>query len=633
MDVEVRDGKIFSVSGGKDNPVTNGFLCPRGMGDLKRVYSSSRVLYPRIRDGPKPGSEFKRVSWEEALKRATSKLGEVLKEYGHERVLLLDSSGNTGLITSQFGTRLWSAIEATHTDHSICSRSGHEALKLHYGLSYGVSPENLPSKRIIIFWGFNAKVSSAHQWALAMRAREKGAFIVVIDPRRSESAEAADLWLSPRPGTDVALAYGVARHIIEAGHADMDFIATWTAGFEAYREETQRWTPRRVESITGVSRENVDFLADLLIERRPSAVMMGIGFQKSSQGAEAIRAVSLLPSLIGEHRGFYYTNSRGRFIDSEYLSGINKSGGKWRTVSEVSVGKLLRTGEFNYVYVLGMNPTVTLPDLTSVREGFSRDDVYVVVHDTHMMETCDYADLVLPAATFFEKEDVVISDCHPYTRLSKNCIEPLGESRSEAWVMREMAKLLGRSEPPLYEDPIEAVKKAFEYALEDGTTFDLIRGTNLKIRERSCNEYQTPSGKIEFYSSIEKEGITPLPRQLPVETEGKFLVLLNSALPQWTHSQFRDVYGEIPRFVWMNVEDAARLGIENGDIIVLQNNQGEINVKASVGDKVKPGVLWSPRPMIDGSGGMQNALVSSVSQSLGGGPLYNSIRVRILKKG
>ncbi len=627
MDVEVVDGRIVSVTGGRDNPVTSGFVCPRGMGDPRRVYSEGRVLYPRLRDGPKPGGKLMKASWDDALGEVTRRLKKTLEEHGPESVLLLDYSGNSALVTSTFATRLWSALGATHTNHSICSRSGHEALKLHYGLSYGVDAETIPEKRSITLWGHNARVSSAHQWALVMGAKAKGAKIAVVDPRRSESAEAADLWVSPRPGTDVALAYGVARCLIEGGYVDGQFISEWTTGYDAYREEAMKWSPSRVESTTGAAWVQVEELAQLMAEGQPGSLMMGIGFQKSTQGAEAIRAVSLLPALLGQHRGFYYTNSRSRFVDDGYLSGEKQSGGGWRTVSQTGLGSLLSRGDFRFVYVVGMNPAVTLPDAAVVREGLGRGDVYVVVHDTHVTETCEYADAVLPAPTFLEKEDVSMADCHPYTRLSNRCVGPLGESRSEVWVMREMATRLGRVEPWLFEEPREALARALRDAFVDGSPGDLFRGEDLRFRERSRGEYQTPSGKVEFYSTTAREPITPLPRQLPVE--GGDFTLLNSALPQWTHSQFRDVYGEIPLTVWVNAGDAGRLGIVDGDAVTLSNGGGEVELRASVGDRVKPGVLWSPRPLVDHRGRAQNALTSGVPQALGGGPRYNSARVKI----
>ncbi len=364
--------------------------------------------------------------------------------------------------------------------------------------------------------------------------------------------------------------------------------------------------------MTGVAWAQIVELARLMAERQPGSVMMGIGLQKSAHGAEAVRGVSLLPALLGQHRGFYYTNSSGRFIDWGYLSGESMSDG-WKTVSQTGVGTLLRRGDFRFVFVTGMNPALTLPDQSAVREGLSRGDVYVVVHDTHMTETCGYADAVLPAPTFLEKEDISFSDCHIYTRLSNRCIEPLEESRSEVDVMREMATRLGRVEPWLFEEPRDALAKALSGAFADGSPSDLFNGRDLRVRERSREEYQTPSGRVEFYSTTAREPVTPLPKQLPVG-DGDAFTLLNSALPQWTHSQFRDVYGEIPLTVWVNSMDAERLGIADGDRVTLSNSGGEIELRASVGYRVKPGVLWSPRPLIDSLGRTQNSLVPGSTQ-------------------
>jgi len=195
--------------------------------------------------------------------------------------------------------------------------------------------------------------------------------------------------------------------------------------------------------------------------------------------------------------------------------------------------------------------------------------------------------------------------------------------------MKEMTGKLGRGEAWLYEDPLEALKKAFEGAIEEGTPHVLQEGATFKVSERSREEYQTPSGKIEFYSSIAKEGIAPLPSQLSVEVAVGSFILLNSALPLWTHSQFRDVYGEIPQIVWVNAEDAERLEIRDGDTVVIHNDLGEIEVTASVGDRVKSGILWSPRPLIDRLGRPQNQLIQGMRQALGGGPHYSSVVVRV----
>lgn len=633
MSVLVEDGRIISVMGNKENSVTQGFTCPRGVADPKRVFSEDRILHPRIRVDEKPHGGFKRVSWREALKLVADKLRDTISEHGMHSVLLLEYAGNTGLLVSQFPQRLWNALGATKTDHALCSSSGHAALALHYGLSYGIQPEELLEMKVITFWGFNARVSSPHQWALSLRTRrEKGAIIVVVDPRRSETAEAADIWLNPRPGSDVALAYGIARYLIEHDFIDLGFIEQWTHGFETYREEIMRWTPQKVVRATSLEWDQIEELGEAYGRNRPGVFMIGIGLQKSLYGAEAVRAVSLIPALLGYHRGFYYTNSMGRFLDLEYLTGESLTEKKSRIVSQVALGRSLEVGEFKFVYIYGMNPVMTLPDQRAVRGGLTREDVFFVVHDTHLTETAEHSDVVLPAPTFLEKDDIVISDSHPYTRLARRAIEPLGQSKDEVWVMRKLAEILELEEQWLFEDPWEALGKALEGTFEDGTYQDLLKGSILKLRSRPRDEYQTPTGKIEFCSTnAESLGVSPLPEQHPLKADEGWYILLNSAIPKYTHTQFRDIYGPIPQHVWINPQDAEDLGLRDEETVKLYNDLGGIEVRAITTNRVSRGVLWSPRPLTGLKGEPQNALVPSLTQTIGGGPVFNSTKVKVLK--
>jgi len=629
LDVEVKDDVIVSVRASSENPVTAGITCPRALGDPQRNYSMDRVLNPYIKKR-KEGQRFELATWDDALGLVAERLRETIDTHGPGSVLLLDYYGNTGLLSSGFSRRLWTALGATRTDEAICSASGHAALRLHYGLSYGVEPEALLGRKIIVFWGFNAKHSSPHTWAMALKAkRENDAAIVVVDPRQSESTSMADLWLYPRPGTDVALCYGLARHLITNGHVDTGFVEEHCAGYEEYMEEALRWTPERVEAVTGVSWEGVEALADALVKYGDPVFMIGIGLNKSISGAESVRAVSLIPALLGEHRGFYYTNSRGRYLAGD-MEGATLTSRAHKVVSQVSIGERLAAGEFRFVYVQNMNPVLTLPDSNSIRKGLQRDDVFLVVHDTHLTETCRLADVVLPAATYLEKDDVVLSDSHPYVRKARKAVEPEGKSRDEVWVMRELARRVGVEERWVYDDPWAEAGRTLENAFIDGGFEDLMSGSSLRLRMRPADEYQTPSGRVEFYSSAAEEGVSPLPRQVELILGSDEYILVSSSLPKYTHTQFRDVYGDIPAQVWINPVDAERHGVQEGAEVTLFNDLGRLKLTAVVTDRVPRGVLWAPRELIDGEGNAQNSLTPGEPQMIGGGPVYNSTRVKIL---
>lgn len=629
----VDENKIVSIRGSFDNPITQGFICPRGVKDYERVYSRDRILKPHIRVGKKPSRKFKENSWSETLDLVANKIREVVRDYGAQSILHLEYSGNSGLLTQSFPQRIWYAMGATRTDYSLCSKSGHEAISLHYGLTYGVQPEELLHMKLIVFWGFNARVSSPHLWALALKARRRKATIAVIDPRESESARDANIWLKPKPGSDVALAYGIARYLIDHDYVDLKFIKKWTYGYELFKKEVMKWTPSKIEEVTGVRWRSIERLGDAYAKNKPSVTMIGLGFQKSIYGAESVRAISLIPALLGIHRGFYYTNSQGWLVNNAYLTGESLTEKKIRTVSQVALSKLVEKGEFKFIYIYSMNPAATLPNQEAFRNGLMRDDVFVVVHDTHWTETTNYADIVLPAPTYLEKEDVVVPYSHGYVRISRRAIEPLGESKEEIWVMRELARRLRLKEKWIYENPWNALKKAFKGAFEKGSFKDLMEDETLKLKSKPKNRYQTPTGKIEFYSKKAEEiGLNPLPQQMQINLDEDEFILLNSALPYYTHTQFQDVYGPIPKIVWINSEDAEKLGIREGEIIELYNELGVIKVKAVITDRIPSKVLWTPKLLTGLNGKPLNILTPSTTQKIGGGPIFNSITVKIRSK-
>jgi anaerobic selenocysteine-containing dehydrogenase len=630
MDVTVDRGKIVRTRGCPLNPVTRGFLCPRGNGDPRRVASRDRVLHPHVKSAPDAPQPFSRVSWDAALSAVTDRVKATIDAHGRESLLLYDYPGNTGFLAWHFPKRLWAALGATTTDYALCSSSGHAGIGLHYGLSYGLELEEMAASKVILFWGNNARVSSSHIWAMASRARKnRGAVIVCVDPRKSPTAEAADIWIQPRPGSDVALCYGIAGRLIDKGGVDLEFIGRWTRGYPAYAEAAMGWTPQRVEQVTGVSGQVVDGIAELLMDHRPAAFMIGLGLQKSMQGAEAARAVALLPALLGRHRGFQYSNSSGHVIDWPALDGSRMAGRRGRVVSQVDLGRRLAAGEFKFVYVFGSNPAITLPDQRAVRRGLAREDVFVAVHDTHWSETAVRADVVLPAPTFLEKRDVGMSDHHPYSRLSEQAIEPLGDCRHEVQVMRQLAGRLGLTDPWLYEDPWTALEKALEKTYRQGGLADILAGEILEVKLRPNRSYQTRSGKIEFAATSPPDGTTPLPEQHPLPTAGSGFVLLNSAIANYTHSQFTDVYGPIPQVVWIHPQDADRLSIGNHDHVDVFNRLATVTLRAKVTARVPEGALWAPRPLTGLNGVPLNALVPGTPQPIGGGPIFNSVIVSI----
>jgi len=357
-----------------------------------------------------------------------------------------------------------------------------------------------------------------------------------------------------------------------------------------------------------------------------SVFMIGLGLNKSLTGAESCRAVSLLPALIGNHRGFYYSNSRGRYIGDS--SGADLTEKKPRVVSMIRLGELLAGGEFKFVYVFGMNPVLTLPDSSNVVKGFKRENCFLVVNDTHLTETAKLADVVLPATNYLEKDDVIVSDCHPFVRIARKAVETLAESMDDHYVMLQLAKLLRLDEPWVYIDPWKDMELIFKEAFIDGSFSDLLTGKPLQVRHRPMDEYQTPSGRLEFSSTRVPDGISPLPFQYKIKVDEGEFIMLNSALPQYTHTQFREVYNEIPCTAWVNPTDAEKYNLKDGGKYLIYNENGEIQVIIEITNRAPPGVIWTPRELIDTEGNIQNSLAPGIPQRIGGGPVFNTVKVK-----
>lgn len=622
--VSVKNGSMIRTMGDSSHPITQGVLCPRGYKDIERVTSQTRISYPY----EKNDNTYQRISWDNALSKISKNITHTIDKWGSQSCLQLSCIGNQGIFSSYMPQRLFYALGFTQTDDSICSKSGHEALKLHYGLTYGIDPEKLPETDVVVYWGFNAAISAPHLYKLSEESQKKGGTIITIDPRKSETAHLADIWIQVNPGGDVALVYGILKYIIENELYHKEFIEKYTHGFNQLKEKVETWDIDKIETITNVSWNKICQLAKMFTQK--TIFMIGIGMQKSFNGAEAVRAVSLLPAVLGSHRGFFYSNSQKWFIDMPCITGEALTTKEYPVVSQVGAGHLLETGVFKCVYIHNMNPVETLPNHTAVKFGLLRDDVFVVVHDTHWTETAQCADVVLPAPTYFEKEDIVVSYSHKYVKKSNKVISPIKESKSELWVMNKLAHQL-HCPRWVTRDCWEVIREAFKNCFETGGISDLKEGKLVTLKMRPVDKYQTPTQKIELYSTHSEKKITPLPSHHPITTNG--LIMLNSALKKYTHTQFQDVFGVIPPLIYINVKDALKIGVNDSDIVKVYNEKGSIQLKVVISVSVPSGVVWVPRQGKDIHGTPQNVIVADTTQKIGGGPVFNSTRVNIQKIG
>jgi anaerobic selenocysteine-containing dehydrogenase len=545
---------------------TLGFTCARGAADVKRFNSPRRVKRPLLRGE----RQILEVSW----KRALEELSARLKAADPSRIIHIDYDGNQGLLTWYFPARFFNLLGTAATDYSICSSEGNEAIKLHWGRSYGAMPEEL-SKRPVVFWAIDAATSFIHGWALAKRAKNP---VAAVDVVWTKTMKSADLPVVVRPGTDVVLALGISREIIQRKSYDAEFVERYTYGFDKFVEYVDKFTPEYVEAETGVPRAVFYKLVEFYL-RRPVTVI-GFAIGRTENGGDAARAISLIHALLGDPAGFFYSNSSAWGIDFAYLRGLHLA----KPSKVVPMGLVgARISEFDLVYVWNANPVLTLPQGDRIAAAAERGDITLAVHTPFMDETAEAAHIVLPAPLYLEKDDVVYSYWHNYLVYNPAVAQPPGEAIRETLVMRRFAEMLGVADHPLMrEDPWEAVDVAIRGA---GVTLEELKKRGVvRLKPPNYYTYPTATGRVEFYSeTAARRGLPPLPRYKPPPRDR--LVLTFPPNPLYTNSQFRDVYGEPPPVVRMNPSDYV------GDCVVLWNEYGEVKLRAVADLEVPRGVV------------------------------------------
>lgn len=625
----VRNGRLHSIEANGKQPFTQGFLCPKGQNLSQYVYSKQRVLYPLKRDGPKGKGKFKRISWEEALNEIAEEIGTRSSAYGTDSILQYDYAGTMGLVQRNFPSRFFNAIGASRVAHTICSRAGDKALEIVWGSSLGMLPEEIEKCRLIVVWGMNPAWSSPHGFELLRRAQKRGAKIYVIDPIRTATAEIG-VHLQIKPTTDAAMALGCINHIIENRLYPEEFIKRNTTGFDRLVEISRKFDLNEMAKVTGLkTRDMEDFIADY-VSLRPNCIMMGYGMQRQRNGGEMIRAICSLPALIGENRGFFYSTDLDDF-DMGYLEGASLTSRKKVYYNMVDLGRSLETGKIKMMFVYNSNPLATLPNQTLLRKGFSRDDVFTVVHDLFMTDTADYADIVLPATSFFEHFDINSGYFHQYLSINEKAIEPLGEAKCNSDLFRALAATMKLTSNELYEDDEKVAKTLISKSKSlEGKFEDLKKKGFVKFKIPSRSVYATPTRKIEFFSAkAASEGLGGMPSH--VEVLRKLPYQLISPVHKYlVRSQYHPLRTELRPIVYVNKKDAAEEEIEDGGMVKLANELGEWDVAAEISDAVPRGVILTysvfwPK-LSDGKN--VNFLTSDLVQKYGQNSAFHSTFVR-----
>ncbi|SFJ66917.1 molybdopterin-containing oxidoreductase family protein [Thermoflavimicrobium dichotomicum] len=657
LSVTVKNNRIVSVTGNPHHPVTRGVICHKVRKFPERIYHPDRVLYPLKRTEKKGDlSSFQRITWEEAYEEIVSKFQSIIATYGAEAILPYSFYGNMGILNSEcMDRRFFHRLGASHLDRTICNSASSEGIRYTMGMGVGIDPEDTVHAKLIIIWGCNLISTNMHQAVYVNEARKKGAKVIVIDVHRNRTAKWADWFIQLRPGTDTAFALGLIHVLIAENYIDKDFISRYTKGYSELQQAVKPYTPESVSNITGVPAEDIIHLARMYGQTSPSFIRVGNGLQHHDNGGMAVRTIFCLPALTGQ----WGKKGGGALKGNSGYFGFNREriqrpdlhpNPHARTINMNQLGDALLSAEppIYALFVYNCNPAQVAPDQSKVRQGLMRDDLFTVVHDLFLTDTCRYADLVLPATSHFENLDLYRSYWHLYLQLHEPVIEPIGECKSNFTLFKELAHRMGFKEDAFQvteEEMIQEILETTDSLYLKGITYEKLKKQGfVKLTvpdELTFPAYiPTPSGKIEFYSEqLEQKGLPPVPAYIPIQDNDNYpLIFVPGPNHQYLNSTLANIASlqkmEGKPFLHIHPEDAKQRSIQTGDEILIYNERGRCKLYANVTEDVLPGTvvsqgLWWDDP----EQGLQsvNHLTSQRLADMGGGATFFSTTVEVCK--
>ncbi len=627
MLVTVEDGRAVRVAGDPHHPITRGTLCTKVANYEQRTHSPDRIKTCLRRVGAKGEGRFAPISWDEALDEIATRFRALAASpEGAQTILPYSYSGTLGLVQNEsMDRRFFHRLGASQLDRTICATAGAESYKATYGASLGTDPEQFKGAKLILLWGTNTITSNVHLWPFILEARKLGARVIAIDPRRTRTADQCDEHIAPLPGTDGALALGMMHVIFREGLEDGDYLERYTIGAEDLRRRASEYAPERVAEICGIEAETIERLARLYATTRPAAIRINYGLQRHSGGGMAVRTVSCLPTVTGAWRdaaGGILLSTSGTFpINYEALHRLDLMPQPTPRMLNMSrLGALLTEQDdppVRALYVYNSNPAAVAPEQAKVLEGLQREDLFVVVHELFMTDTCDYADIVLPATTQLEHFDIHKAYGHFYFVINEPAIAPLHEAKPNSEVFRLLAGRLGFTDDCFKDSDEEIARQAIssDHPALDGITLELLRERGwmrLNLPEKFApfaeGNFPTASGKCELYSeNLEALGMPAVPEFIPPresrrsapELAARFpLALITPAAHAFLNSSFANLpkqrRQEARPFVEINPQDAVARSIRDGDMVRAFNERGSCELTAVVTTRARAGVVVSP---------------------------------------
>ena len=671
LEVELLDDRtIGRVHGSRDNDYTAGVICAKVARYAEREHHADRLLHPMRRTGPKGSGEFAPISWDDALDLVAENFLKAEQRHGAEAVWPYYYAGTMGLVMRDGIHRLRHVKKYSGFHSTICVNPAYAGFAAGVGRIAGPDPREMAKSDLVVIWGTNAVNTQVNVMTHAVRARkERGAKIAAVDIYMNGTMEQADLPVLVKPGTDAALACAVMHCLFRDGYADWDYLNKYTDAPRELEAHLKTRDPVWASAITGTPVATIEEFARLIGERKRAFFRLGYGFARSRNGAANMHAASCIPAVTGawqlEGGGAFHNNADIYKLDKTVIEGLDSHDKSVRMLDQSRIGAIL-TGErealqgggpVTALIIQNTNPVSVAPDQNKVKQGFAREDLFVCVHEQFMTETAKMADIVLPATTFLEHDDVYRGGGHQYIILGPKLVEPPGECRNNHEVISALAKRLGAEHAGFDMTPRELIDQMLQVS-KRGTLEQLEANRWLDCQPpfevaHYLGGFAWPDGKFRFkpdwptvpfrspYQSGPVADMPGLPdhwASIEAADDDHPFRLATSPARGFLNSTFNETPTSIAQekrpTVLIHPDDAAALAIGDGDFVVLGNTRGEVRLHARLFDGVRLGVLiaesiWPNSAYADGCG--INSLTGADAIAPYGGAAFHDNKVWIRK--
>lgn len=663
LDVEHTNNELISLRGNKENTYTKGVICAKVSRYRERTHSKKRLYSPMKRIGKKGQGLFEEISWNQAINLFVEKIQEITLKYGANSIWPYFYAGTMGLLQRDGINRLRHYFNYSGQYSTICNTLAQTGYLAGTGSLIGSDPREIKKSKIIVMWGGNPASTQVNLMKHVQVSRKNNnAKFIVIDPYETKTAKLADIHIKVLPGTDAALACAIMHNLVRNKQVDIEYLNKYTKDFDKLKTHLREKTPEWASSITGVPKEKIIELSELIGNNERVYFRLGYGFTRQRNGAFNMHAVTCIPTLRGswkfEGGGAFYTNGDIYKINKTLIEGLDYKNDNVRQLDQSRIGPILNNKEdalinnipVKALFIQNTNPLVVAPDTNEVRKGFGRDDLFVCVHEQFMTETAKYADLLLPATSFVEHNDIYVSGGHQHLTFGPKLINSIGQSWSNHKLINTLGKNLGGKEILFSLSEEDAINKTLQLSK---------LGTLEEIKKKKFIDLQPSFRKSHFLDGFghkdKKFHFSPIWKANDIAFNKKFnlpdyypliekisvefpLKLITAPAHNFLNSSFTETVSSIKKEIKptlkMHPNDMKKYKLINDELVEIENKRGKVKINVEKFSGLLRGVtvvegIW-PNQYFKGNIGI-NSLVGADRPEPAGGGVFHDVAIKVNK--